>query len=453
MLVCSVEATAQPNVVVNFDPSAPTVGPFPTDFLTISDASQKTGRSIHLPMPDCAAQPSACTEVSLLNQLDGFALSPRIAVNFSGAIDASTLPVGIVIVWLDNLTTDEPGLGPAGQLTTINQVIFDPATNTAYAKPNGPFDQHRRYALIVTDAVLDTNGNPVAADPNFSQFFQSNGATIPDANALLQGLFPVQLTTPMFETPGRDLETVTLSQQPSINSVLSATGTASSVQPNIQTGSWVAIYGSNLASATADWTGLISNGKLPTSVGGVSVKIGGQPAFIYVVSPNQINLQAPDVASGDVEVVVTNQGTDSPPFKAHLGVASPAFFQLGASKYAIATRYPDNALVANPLLGTGFVGAKAGDILTLWATGFGPTSPAQPSGVLTNNAPTVAQTVAVTVGGIAAEVIGAVLSPGFAGLYQIAIKLPGGVPAGDVLIKASAAGFNTPDNVYLFVVQ
>jgi hypothetical protein len=169
MLAGSVAATAQPNVVVNFDPSVPAVGPFPTDFLTVSDASQKTGRNIHLPMPDCAAQPSACTEVSLLNQLDGFALSPRIAVNFSDAIDASTLPVGIVIVWLDNLTADESGLGPAGQITAINQVIFDPATNTAYAKPNGPFDQHRRYALIVTNAVLDTNGNPVAADPNFSQ--------------------------------------------------------------------------------------------------------------------------------------------------------------------------------------------------------------------------------------------------------------------------------------------
>jgi hypothetical protein len=69
-------------------------------------------------------------------------------------------------------------------------------------------------------------------------FLQSDGATIPDANKLLQGLFPVPLTTAMFETPGRDLESVTNSQQPAINSVLSATGTASSIQPNIQAGSW-----------------------------------------------------------------------------------------------------------------------------------------------------------------------------------------------------------------------
>lgn len=173
ILAGSVAATAQQNVVVNFDPSVPAVGPFPTDLLTVSDATQKTGHSIHLPMPGCAAQPSACTEVSLLNELDGFALSPRIAVNFSGAIDASTFSVGIVIVWLDNLTTDEPGIGPVGQITAINQVIFDPATNTAYAKPNGPLDQHRRYALLVTNAVLDTKGNPVAADPKFLQCVQT----------------------------------------------------------------------------------------------------------------------------------------------------------------------------------------------------------------------------------------------------------------------------------------
>ena len=36
---------------------------------------------------------------------------------------------------------------------------------------------------------------------------------------------------------------------------------------------------------------------------------------------------------------------------------------------------------------------------------------------------------------------------------QIAIQLPGSVPTGDVLLKASVGGSNTPDNVYLFVMQ
>ncbi len=160
-------------VIVNFDPSTPAVGPFPTDFLTNLDQTQKTGRTVNLPVPDCTSQPNSCAEAMALNQLDGFALQPRIAVQFSGAIDPNTLQKGVVLVWLDNLTNDEQGLAASGTITSINQIIYDPVTNTAYAKPNDFFDQHRRYALIVTDAVHDASGDPVHADPNFTACAQS----------------------------------------------------------------------------------------------------------------------------------------------------------------------------------------------------------------------------------------------------------------------------------------
>ena len=94
-------------------------------------------------------------------------------MNFSGPIDPNTLKPGVVFVWRDNLTSEEPGTGPSAQISAINQVIYDPATNTAYAKPNDVFGQHRRCALIVTDAVLDTTGNPALPDPNFTNCIQS----------------------------------------------------------------------------------------------------------------------------------------------------------------------------------------------------------------------------------------------------------------------------------------
>jgi pimeloyl-ACP methyl ester carboxylesterase len=153
--------------VVRFDPSSPAVGPFPTDFLTVADPAQKTGRRINLPLPDCATQPSSCQELGFLNQLDGFGLQPRIRVRFSGPVNPDTLRAGIGFVWLDNLTNDEFGLQPPGHVTPINQVIYDPDTNTAYAKPDEFFDQHRRYALVVTDAVKDLAGDPVKPDPAF----------------------------------------------------------------------------------------------------------------------------------------------------------------------------------------------------------------------------------------------------------------------------------------------
>src|ERR1700722_9487294 len=41
-------------VTVQFNPADPTVGPFPTDFLTVPDPNQKTGVRINMPLPDCS---------------------------------------------------------------------------------------------------------------------------------------------------------------------------------------------------------------------------------------------------------------------------------------------------------------------------------------------------------------------------------------------------------------
>jgi len=331
-------------------------------------------------------------------------------------------------------------------------------------------------ALVCCELPADSHGfladnsNPAtaiiakAAQQEATGFLASDGETIPDANAALKQLLPFPSNATLFETPGRDLETfnfgtlgisvqqdLKLDQTPTIANVASATGIRASVQPIIEAGSWATIYGSYLANSTADWTGLIKNGQLPTSLDGVSVTMGGKPAFVYFVSPGQINVQAPGAATGDVSVVVTNNGVNTAPVKVRFEDYAPAFFQWGASQYAVTTRYPDNAHVANPSIGKGFVAAKSGDVLILWATGFGPTSPVQQPGVLASGTHNVSQPVTVTVGDVSVSVLGAALSPGLVGLYQIAIRLPDSLPAGDVLLKATVGGFNTPDNVYLFV--
>ena len=209
---------------VRFDPSNPTVGPYPTDFLTVADPFQKTGRRVNLPLPDCSAQPSDCQDLALLNQLDGFNLQPRIRVRFSAPVNPDTLRAGIAFVWLDNLTTEENGLQPLGHITLINQVIYDPATNTAYAKPDEFFDQHRRYALVVTNAVKDVAGAPVKADPAF----QACLASPPDAycrslaqvleltggKAVAASIFTTQSATTFLENARAALQDTSPSVQP-----------------------------------------------------------------------------------------------------------------------------------------------------------------------------------------------------------------------------------------------
>ncbi|MBI1898062.1 MAG: hypothetical protein HYS04_16250 [Acidobacteria bacterium] len=78
--------------------------------------------------------------------------------------------------------------------------------------------------------------------------------------------------------------------------VLSSSGVvnAASYQPGVAPGAWITIFGRNLAATTrAVATSDLVNNNLPTSLGGVSVKINGKDAFVQYVSPTQVNVQAP----------------------------------------------------------------------------------------------------------------------------------------------------------------
>ncbi len=158
-----------------FDPASPGVGPFPSNVLTVPDSAQKTGLRINLPQPDCLAEPSTCEEIAAVNQLDGFSIEPRLRVRFSGPINPETLRDGVFLVWLDDLTNEEYGLQPFGAVTPINSVSYDPATNTAFAEPDEILSQHRRYALVVTNAVRDAKGDPVEPDPAFAACIGQQG--------------------------------------------------------------------------------------------------------------------------------------------------------------------------------------------------------------------------------------------------------------------------------------
>ena len=81
-----------------------------------------------------------------------------------------------------------------------------------------------------------------------------------------------------------------------------------SFKDGIAAGSWVAIFGQNLAAGTHALTSDdLVNGNMPISLGGVGVSIKNNAAFLYYVSPTQINVLAPADASTDaVSVTVTN---------------------------------------------------------------------------------------------------------------------------------------------------
>jgi len=228
---------------------------------------------------------------------------------------------------------------------------------------------------------------------------------------------------------------------------------AASFQPGIASNSWVTIKGTNFASRTGDWTNSIVNGSLPTSLDGVSVTMGGKPAYVYFISPGQINVLAPDLPSGPVSVTVTNSGGPSIPFMAVGSPYGPAFFQW-PNNQVVATRQDFSfAAKAGTFAGAATVPAKPGDVLVLWGTGFGPTNPAAPAGAAVpgDKAYATATTPSVTINNTAAIVFGAALSPGSAGLYQIAIAVPNSLADGDWPIRAAIGGVQSPTGIVLTV--
>jgi uncharacterized protein (TIGR03437 family) len=156
--------------------------------------------------------------------------------------------------------------------------------------------------------------------------------------------------------------------------------------PGFSQGSWVTIKGANLAGTTRIWTAADFVGpNLPTQLDGAGVTIDGKPAYVYFISPGQINVLAPaDTASGSVAVQVTYGGAASNVVNAAESSLSPSLFLFDPQgrKYVAAVR-SDGPFIGPPnLFGTALptVPAHPGDVLLLFGTGFGPTNPASPIG-------------------------------------------------------------------------
>ena len=245
-----------------------------------------------------------------------------------------------------------------------------------------------------------------------------------------------------------------ITANPPVLPIVASVVNGASFQPGIVPNSWITIQGSNLAPATDTWDKSIVNGNLPTTLDGVTVSIGGKPAYLYYISPGQINAVAPDVGAGSVAVTVKNPSGTSAPAAATSQIVGPPAFFLWAGKYAVATRQDYSLAVKDGTFqGVTTTPAKPGDVIILWGTGFGPTTPVAPFGVQIPADKTylTANPVSVKVGGLQAQVYGAALAPGFAGLYQVAIQIPPAAPDGDLTVIATVGNTQSPGSVLITV--
>ena len=207
-------------------------------------------------------------------------------------------------------------------------------------------------------------------------------------------------------------------------------------------GTWMEIYGTNLANVASQiWADADFKGNAaPTALGGTTVTIGGQPAFIDYVSPTQVNAQVPsNIALGSQPVVVTTPGGSSKAYPITVnatepGLLAPGVFNLRAGQY-IAALFSDGATFVLPpgsISGVTSASAKPGDTIVFYGVGFGAVRPDSPAGQIVTQSNRLSGNFQASFGGTPATVSFSGLTGGFLGLYQFNVVVPS-IPASDTV--------------------
>lgn len=193
--------------------------------------------------------------------------------------------------------------------------------------------------------------------------------------------------------------------------------------------SFITIYGERLSYVTRAMSpDDLRAGMLPTVLigTGVQVLINHIPANIYYVSPTQVNVLAPvSLATGPASIQLVNNGLAGPAVSIMLDTVAPAMFQLNSG--AVLAAHLDGTVISAD------APARRGEVVVIYATGLGPTVPPAIPNRLPASAASIARLADFTVwlNGVpvpSAGVLYAGISPPYAGLFQINLRVPEDAP-------------------------
>ena len=209
------------------------------------------------------------------------------------------------------------------------------------------------------------------------------------------------------------------------------------------------------------------DGRLPTRLAGVCVEVSGTRANMFVVTPNQLNVQSPAVLPPNMAEVTVLTDCDGPDQKRSnvetiaTADATPEFFYFalhddGFNPIAAQNIRTGEFIGPPGLFGKGAlttVPAFNDDLVVLFGTGFGLTDPPFEAGVLPDVAASVVLPVGVKIGGVEArdpfELLYVGVTPGSAGLYQVNLKVRQAVPPGDQPVSLQIGDKLTPPGGYI----
>jgi uncharacterized protein (TIGR03437 family) len=175
---------------------------------------------------------------------------------------------------------------------------------------------------------------------------------------------------------------------------------------------------------------------------------------VYYISPTQVSvLAAEDPETGPVPVQLVNAAGNSNLVTVTKKAIAPEFFAYPqqSGRYAIAQDGLSYALLGPARLlgsGTSTKPAAPGEIILLYATGLGATSPPYPDGQIIQTPYSLPSLPQVTIGGVSAVVQFAGLVE--AGVYQLNVVAPA-LPTGDASLVVSLNGTQSLGQVFLVI--
>jgi uncharacterized protein (TIGR03437 family) len=237
---------------------------------------------------------------------------------------------------------------------------------------------------------------------------------------------------------------------PVIALVANAEGENATIAPN----TWVEVKGQNLSKAgdTRIWQGSdFVNNQMPVALDGVSVTVNGKSAYVYYISPTQVNiLTPPDALPSSVPVQVTNGGVVSAAFTAQAQAASSSFFVFNGGPYVAAEHLSGSLLGPASLYPGSTTPAAPGETVVLYANGFGTTSVPVAGGSVSQSG-TLSPLPAIKIGGVGATVqFAGLIGPG---LFQFNVTVPAALANGDQAIAATYNGSATQAGTLIAVHQ
>ena len=215
---------------------------------------------------------------------------------------------------------------------------------------------------------------------------------------------------------------------PTVEIVISAISDVN--QRRLAPGGLMTIFGANLSELGGNLDGWQA-GRLPSSLNGTSVDVGGKAAAILHVDPRFILAQVPvDAALGETDLVVKNSNGTSSNFRVTVARVAPGVFfdQISSDgNRAVAYNVSDGLQVTkeNP--------APAGMMVGVFGTGFGISNPPQETGQVVRGPMERFANVTVTVGGREAREALTSLIPGYVGFSQTIFTIPAGLSGPQVL--------------------